>query len=278
MRALYAVFSGTGNTLRTATLSAERLRALGNEAEVFSIKKGVPMPEIGSFDTLIAAYPVHGFNAPTPILKFLKKLPEGNGMSAYLLRTSGEPSKLNHASGISPKRILKKKGYRVLGEFSYVMPYNIMFRHSDGMAARMWSVAEKMIGEDAVSIANGEGTLIKVDPIRRFAAFAVRIEHPAMPLIGRTFRVTDSCVGCGLCASDCPQGNITMKGDRPSFGTDCVGCMKCAFFCPKDAVRISLLNAWRVNGAYTYDGEPAQDDEVCRYLHKMYVNYFHEHE
>lgn len=278
MNALYAVFSGTGNTLRVANRSAELLRSAGHTAEVYSIKKGAPMPAVEEYDTLIVAYPVHGFNTPTPVLKFVKSLPSGEGKCAYLMRTSGEPSKLNHASGLQPKRILKKHGYDVRGEFYYVMPYNIIFRHSDGMTVRMWNAAERRIAEDVKTIASGGTSLMKVDPIRRFAAFAVRIEHPAMPLIGRGFHVTDDCVGCGLCASGCPQGNITMNDGKPVFGKDCVGCMGCSFFCPKDAVRISVLNGWRVNGAYSYEGEPATDEEVCRYLHKMYVNYFHENE
>ncbi len=278
MNILYAVFSGTGNTLRVCRRSAELLRESGHAAEVYSIKKGAPMPAIEAYEALVVAYPVHGFNAPTPVLKFLRSLPAAAGKRAYLLRTSGEPSKLNNASGVTPKRILKKKGYDVRGEFTYVMPYNILFRHSDGMVARMWQAAERRIEEDVQTVARGGGQLIKVDPVRRAAAFAVRIEHPAMPLLGRGFRTTDDCVGCGLCATDCPQGNITMKDHRPVFGADCVGCMGCAFLCPKDAVRISLLNGWRVNGAYSFEGEPAADDEVCRYLRKMYLRYFHENE
>ncbi len=278
MKTLFCIFSGTGNTKRAGLYFADALHELGEETEVVMIRDDVPMPATEGFDKIIVGYPVHAFNAPKPVLTFLKKLPAGS-VPVYLLRTSGEPSKLNDASGISPKRILKKKGYDVRGEFAYVMPYNIIFRHSDKMAKRMWEAAKMQIPRDALLAHDGGSKLRKVGPVRRTAAAVVRIEHPAMPVLGRGFHIDKKkCVGCAACVSACPRANITMKNGVPKFGGHCVGCMACAFSCPEDAVRISLLNLWRVNGQYSFEGESATDDEVCRYLRKMYLRYFHEAE
>lgn len=276
MKILYTVFSGTGNTLRAANRSAEEIKTLGHDADVVRLTSGTTAPTAQDYDVIVICYPIHGFNTPTPVLKFLKDLPHGGDKQAYLLRTSGEPSKLNDASGITPKRILKKHGYEVLGEFTYVMPYNIIFRHSDGMAVRMWRAAEKLIASDAKTIAAKETALRKVNVLRRMASFACRIEHTAMPLIGRGFKATDECIGCGKCVQVCSQKNIILNNaKKPIFGKNCVGCMGCAFNCPKDAIRTSILNGWRVNGEYSFEGEPASDDEICKYLHNMYVRYFH---
>lgn len=279
MKVLFCIFSGTGNTRRVAETFSTQLAALGHTSDLHMIKNGIPMPETEAYDLLIVGYPVHAFNTPTTVLDFIKKLPETTGMPAYLLRTSGEPSKLNDASGIVPRRILKKKGYDVKGEFTYVMPYNIIFRHSDGMVSRMWQAALARIARDVHTVDKLEGELRKVGPVRRSAAFVLRIEHPAMPLIGKTFRVSKKkCIGCGACAGLCPSGNIRMEDGHPKFGMHCVGCMGCAFSCPKDAVHISILDLWRVNGQYAFTGEPSSDDETCRYLHGMYNRYFHETE
>lgn len=278
MRALICVFSGTGNTLRVGERLAEELRILGTETDVFSVRAGEEIPNISGYDMLLIGYPVHAFNAPASVLKFLKKLPQVYKMPAYVVRTSGEPLKLNDASGITPRRILKKRGYAVMGEFSCVMPYNIIFRHSDQMAARMWHAAELRIKNAAAEIAAGCGKVEKVNIFRRFVAFVLRIEHTAMPFIGRHFKATQACVGCGLCSKECPQGNIEMVDGKPKFGKNCVGCMACAFTCPKDALKISLLNGWRVNGKYSFEGEPATDGEVCDYCKKTYLKYFHSSE
>lgn len=276
MRAIIYCFSGTGNTRRACEGLARELKALGHEADVCMLNAGSLPPPPGGYDCVVVAYPVHAFNAPAPVLKFLKKLPKsGKSIPSYILRTSGEPLKLNHASGILPKRILKRKGYSVRGELHYVMPYNIIFKHSDGMAARMLQAMEVKLAVDAKTVAAETGKLEKINPLRRFVSFVLRIEHSAMPIIGRTFRVSESCTGCGLCVKSCPRGNIKMVNGKPKFGGACVGCMGCSFRCPQDAVRISVLNGWRVNGGYNYGATPATDEEVCRYCRKSYVNYFH---
>lgn len=103
----------------------------------------------------------------------------------FFVRTSGEPLALNHAAVLAPRRILQKKGYRVAGDLHYVMPYNIIFRHTDGMAARMWETVVRRLPADAAAIEAGSGRLPRVGLFGRAAALAVRIEQPAMPLIGR---------------------------------------------------------------------------------------------
>lgn len=278
MRALFCVFSGTGNTMRVSERLAEELSLCGVQADMFAIRDGGQLPEIADYDMFLIGYPVHAFNAPASALRFLKKLPHVDKMPAYIVRTSGEPLKLNDASGITPRRILKKRGFDVRGELSCVMPYNIIFRHSDPMAARMWRAAELRIKKGAEEIAEGRGQIAKVNIFRRFVAFILRIEHTAMPLIGRRFKATANCVGCGICAGECPQGNIKMVDGKPKFGKNCVGCMACAFTCPKDAIKIAILNKWRVNGKYSFEGEPATDEEVCDYCKKAYLRYFKESE
>lgn len=276
MRAAIFCFSGTGNTQRISEGLARELMRLGVTTDAFMIRSGLRPPSLERYDRIIIAYPVHAFNAPTPVLEFLRALPEGRRLvPVYLLRTSGEPLKFNEASGVLPKRILKRKGYFMRGELGYVMPYNIIFRHSEKMAVRMLRAAERKLAQDAKSVYSGKVCLNEVNLFRRAVSFALRIEHAAMPLIGRGFRVSRECTGCGLCERICPQGNIRMVNGRPQFGKSCVGCMGCAFHCPKDAVRTFLLNGWRVNGAYQFRGEPAQDFEICRYCRKSYQKYFH---
>ncbi len=278
MRAALFVFSGTGNTMRVCTRLAEELRARGHETELYPIRAESSYPDPRAYDVVIVGFPVHAFNAPEPVLKFLKTFPAADKKAprpVYLVRTSGEPLKMNDASAITPRRILKHRGYCVLGEYRYVMPYNIIFRHSDGMAARMWRAAESGLPVAAEEIAEGGGRREGVNVFKRMFTFVLRIEHTAMPILGHRFKATDKCIGCGACAKVCPQGNIEMVDGRPKFKRSCAGCMGCAFSCPEDALKISLLNGWRVNGKYTFEGEPAADSEVQRYCRKSYIRYFH---
>ncbi len=278
MKILFYCFSGTGNTRRVCENLAAALQEEGQETALFPIGTGDLPPMPGKDDLIVIGYPVHAFNAPAPVLRFLKTLPQREKTPCFLVRTSGEPLRFNHASGILPKRILRRRGYEVKGEFHYVMPYNIIFRHSEGMAARMDRTMKCRIGDDARSIASGKGELYHNGPVRRLVSFTLRIEHPAMKGIGRHFKTSADCIGCGACEKSCPLGNIRMENGRPVFGKNCAGCMSCSFRCPKDALRLGILNGWRVNGNYSFDAVPASDEEVCRYCRKSYLKYFHRYE
>lgn len=275
MKIAFYVFSGTGNTLRVCKAMADEIEKSGNETEIYRIDRKTIYSASGC---IVIGYPVHAFNAPLPVLKFLKGLPSGENTPVYIIQTSGEPLGFNRAACISPIRILRKKGYDVRGTFSYVMPYNIIFRHSNAMAARMWNVVRMRIPCDSQVIASLGKHFWKTGIPEKVVSLILRIEHPATPLIGRGFKVSTQCTGCGKCAAKCPVGNIVMRNGRPHFGSECCLCMGCAFSCPSDAVRTSILNAWRVNGQYDFTAECAGDEDIGRYCRSSYLAYFHKYE
>lgn len=273
--AIIYVFSGSGNTRRVCEEFARNFEGDGIPTKLVDIRRDEGCPSPLDYDIVVVAHPVHGFNAPTPIFKFIRKLPQGEGKRVYVVETSGEPLKLNDGAHLSVRNSLKRRGYTFGGHLRYVMPYCIIFRHSDGMASRMWAAARKQIALDAPMLEGGEEWKTFTSLWTKFVNLVVKVEHPAMPLIGRGFKPTDACIGCGKCARVCPQANIKMVDKRPEFGSHCVGCMGCAFSCPKDAIKPGILNSWKVNGAYDFNAPPCSDKEICSYWKGVYRRYFH---
>ena len=68
MNAVFVCFTGTGNTQRVCEAVAEAFRAMGNDARVELLRADRGTPDISGADRLIVAFPVHGFNAPAPVL------------------------------------------------------------------------------------------------------------------------------------------------------------------------------------------------------------------
>lgn len=238
------------------------------------------MPDPNNFDYVGFAYPIHGFNAPYIMLDLAKALPKANGTKQYfVVKTSGEPLKINNVSSIKFNDIMKRKGYVPFSEYHYVMPYNMIFRHTDEMAARMKNTLEQLASVEAREVICGvEHKLSKV-PFGRFVAWVVRIEQPAMKVNGRFFKVDgNKCIKCGACAKNCPVGNIKMDGNgKFSFGGDCVMCTRCSFNCPTNAFDIGMLNGWKVNGRYSYKlPEKPEEDKHAWYCKKAYKRYFEE--
>lgn len=70
----------------------------------------------------------------------------------FVLKSSGEPLALNNVSSYKLVSILKEKGYDYFAEYHYVMPYNMIFRHDDAAAYKMWHTAKNLAPVEAREI------------------------------------------------------------------------------------------------------------------------------
>ena len=263
-------FSGTGNTFKVAETLKNELELLNSSVIIENLENH---PDYTPCDTLVLAYPVWGFGAPKIVTDFVKNLP-CDVIKVYFLKTSGEPLSLNDASSLSLIKVLKKKGYMVSGEYHYVMPYNMVFRHDDTLASKMLSTAKERLKTCAKEIRAGLITPISM-PIRaRFMNRICSIEHLGMRINGNLYSVNNSsCIGCNKCLKNCPTKNITFHSGKYHFGNNCMGCARCAFNCPTNAINIGILNFLKVNGPYDFT---LKTDEVKlpNYCKKSYERYF----
>ena len=74
-----------------------------------------------------------------------------------------------------------------------------------------------------------------------------------------TAHVNESCVGCGLCAKNCPVSAIELRAGRPVWTKkQCVMCLSCLHRCPKFAIQYGGKTA--KHGQYVhplYEGVPS---------------------
>ena len=279
-KAIICYFTGTYNTLKAVKLVAEEFGKNEVETELYEIRStNKEMPDFDAYDYIGFAYPIHGFNAPYYVLDFCKKIQKSEKKRNYfVIKTSGEPLQLNNISSYKMRGILKKRNYVLTNEYHYAMPYNMIFRHSDGMPVKMMNALQVLVPHDVKEILSGEKHLFKYFPFGHCIAWLFRIEHIAMKVNGRFFKVDmDKCIKCMKCVKNCPVENITFDAEKNKFvfGGKCIMCTRCSFNCPKDAFTIGILNGWKVNGAYKFTGEEGfQTGKHKRYCLKAYKKYF----
>ncbi len=287
MKILILYFSGTGNTQKIAELYSKAFKECGDEVITETLpdaENKISALNLNEFDLIGFGYPIHAFNAPANVLKLAEKIPLlKEQKNAFVFKTSGEPVRMSDVSSLKLIKILKKRNISVTNEYQYVMPYNIIFRHSDEMAYRMWDVAQKIVPLDCREIKNGVPKKAKRMFMGGFLAWFLRIEHWGARFNGKRYKVSSDCVHCGLCARTCPANNITLAPDgKIKFGKNCLMCMRCSFTCPKNAIKIGLFNSWKVNGAYSFAPPPADapnpPDKHADYCKKAYNRYFSEAE
>ena len=276
MKILICYFSGTGNTKRVVDKYVEAFKSHGHEVDTFRVENRNFNYNLEDYDKIGLAYPIHAFNAPAIIFDFIKKLPKlKDEKPLFIIKTSGEPLRLNNISSIKPMSILKKKNLRLTNEYHYCMPYNIIFRHTDSMAYKMWETAQKLIPIDAQEILDRKEVKLKKFPFARPLAFVFRIEHWGGRFNGKRYKVRDNCVHCNACVNICPTHNITVENGEFHFGKNCIMCMRCAFLCKQNAIKIGLFEKWKVNGPYTFQKpEKEEEDKHKKYCKKSYQKYF----
>lgn len=263
MKIIIYYFSGTGNTELVAELYKKHFENLGeNSVELYKIHRleeneKIPCPK--DFDLIGIAFPIYGFNSPEPVYKFAKMLPkisqESNAKKrAFIFRTGGEGTSFNNYASQKIISLLQKKGYDILCDQLYVMPYNMIFRHSPQMVKSEFIYADAMAKLCVREIQNDVHKKVKYFPLRYWFVPIVRMVWPYAKFQGKFILKVNKkkCVQCGACVKNCPQRNIHFdeKKQKYVFGADCALCVACSFNCPKDAISLGPLNGWRVNGSY----------------------------
>ena len=281
MNAVIYAFSGTGNTMRICSLYKEEFERNGVETTVFPVRSDMSdLPDPNAFDLVGFAYPIHAFNAPAIMLDLAKKIGSVSHKEYFILKSSGEPLCVNNVSSLRFVGILKKKGYVLKSEYHYVMPYNMIFRHTDREAIKMWETAKALCPIEAREVLGGREHKLSRVFLGRFVAWLLRIEQIAMRINGRFFKVkADKCVLCRKCEKACPTRNIRIdEAGKFSFGKACVMCARCSFHCPTDAFKIGILNGWRINGAYPLvaaaEDVPEPKHRHGWYCKKAYARYY----
>lgn len=271
-KAVLYVFSGTGNTRLVANLYKKFLSEY--ETTIYDIKMKKEgsgyifetFPNPADFDLIGFGHPVYGFNIPKPFDNFINQLPKlSETKKAFVFKTSGEGLYINNFSSQRIIHKMEKKGMEFISDRHYVMPYNMIFRHTPEMVKREWLYATAYAKLSCKEIQQGKKQKVHINPILRFWVPLVRIEWIYFPLSAPFSLKVDmeKCIKCQKCVKNCPLNNISYDGEKFSFNHNCTMCTCCSFGCPTSAISIGLLNGWKINGSYHIE-KTAADKSVLK--------------
>ena len=233
-------YSGCGNSRFVAdTLSKE----LGDDSMIFipeAARQGTAL-EFGPDEALGIVFPVYSWSVPKLVSEFLRTV-HVTGRPAYVFAacTCGDQTGLTYEHLCKD---LSKQGLQLDAFFSFQMPETYI--NLPGFNLDTPENAKRKIDGTKESLSEVIG-LIKqrtkgnFDRLRGSKTFLKsNILKPlfyGLLITDRKFRVSDSCIGCGICARNCPLQNITIENDRPKWNGHCTNCMSCYHRCPKNAI------------------------------------------
>lgn len=232
MKNVIYYFSGTGNSMRTARVIAQRL----GDTELISMRADPKRVSAIGYETVGFVFPVYHWTLPAPVLAFVEDLQVGIGSYVFVIAV---PALVCGIACEKLAEVLKKKNVQIdYGCIVHaVANYALVYPPFPPEALTIPKM-EKKLKQAAEEIA-----MKKKKAYPRSASFIKllreRIMSPymeLMPYADQPFTVNEECISCGLCARVCPCHNIEMKEGRPVFLHHCSNCMACFASCPKRAI------------------------------------------
>ena len=275
MKFLGIYFTGTGNSKRVLETAKAYLIAHKHQMDVVDVTNDY-VRDINEYDALMIFYPIYGFNAPKPIIDYVKKMKKADEETpCIIMKQSGEHLFWNNASSLYLISLLKRRKIIVTNEYHYLMPYSFIFRHTDYMAYRMNNVMQQLVPLDLDLYLHKKEAHMKRFFLDRLFAWILRIQWWGGRFNGRFYKVQqDKCIKCMKCVRDCPAHNIEVVDGKFKFKGKCLMCQRCIMYCPKQAIKVGMFNSWRVDVPYTFKEAEYQKEKHPNYCKKNYQKYF----
>lgn len=219
-------FSGTGNSMRAATVIAQTL----GSTEIISMRCNPSEVSAADSDIIGFVFPVYHWTICEAVQDFISAL-EINP-NAYIFAVS-TPSFVNGFSFEKLNKLLIEKG--AVANLCIVYPPF----PSPGLRV---PATERKLGKISRMIRKkAANNYAKASWLTRLIYPKIMPKYRAIQAeVDKGFFISDDCISCGVCSRVCPKKNITMENSRPVFLHNCSCCMACVSFCPKKAVKYRL--------------------------------------
>jgi Pyruvate/2-oxoacid:ferredoxin oxidoreductase delta subunit len=241
-------FSGTGNAKQIALWFSEFAIKKGINCKLLNIEKTEVFEAFEPETLVMLISPIHGFNFPKITLSFINRLPRGQNNVVLMNTRAGmkigrwvTPG-LTGVAFLLSSLILKRKGYRIVGQIPFDMPSNWISIHPALNANTVKYLHQKnyaRVRKHSDKVFSGKPDFLAY----RDLVQDILISHVSLGyfLFGRyafakSFYATSACDNCGLCEKKCPVKAIDTVQGRPFWTFKCESCMKCMNSCPKKAI------------------------------------------
>ena len=281
MKILLIYFTGTFNTRFLTDKIEEKFIERKDTVERLEIKIDSKPIDTFNYDLIGFGYPIYALNSPQPFNKYIKKLKFKHNQKYFIYKDSGETFKINNSSSRIIKRCFKHYKMTFLGEYHYIMPYNIRFPFDKSFIQELLEYDEKLLDIMFYNLDNNIIHNIKGNIISQISSRALSIQKPGAKLNSYFYSIdNDKCIKCLKCIENCPNHNIILKNDKIVFKHNCNMCMRCSFFCPTNAIKIGILNNWKVNHYYDLNNinpkETNYIDKNSKGFYKCFIKTFEE--
>ena len=232
--------SGTGNTKHCIT---KLLGIIDPDAALIPIEKNDAVSAIRDNSEIILAYPTQFSNMPYMVRDFINKNSGiWQGKKVFCMTTMGAFS--GDGTGCAA-RLLKKYGATVTGGIQIKMPDSVC---DSKMLKKSIEENKQIVKEADLKVERIGNEIVKNGRYPKeglgFFAHVAGLLGQRLWFYNKTtdysakLKINDSCIGCGLCAMNCPIGNLKIVDGKAVSNNRCAMCYRCISNCPQKAITL----------------------------------------
>lgn len=230
-------FTGTGNSLRAAIKIGKHIK----NCTLISMKSNPDDHSAEYCDVVGFIFPVYHWTMPDPAVEFVEKLKINP--KAYVFCVA-MPSIICGEACEKLEQILKSKGInlsygtKINNVANYVTVYPPMPSPKIVIPR-----TEKQLEKIGKEISNRTTRKIpRANAMIRIKIASMRKYKGIQNVADYGFKISKSCISCGVCSRVCPVNNIELINGNPHFKHKCAQCMACVSYCPKNAIGYKLTD------------------------------------
>lgn len=245
-------FTGTGNSLYAAK---------GIEPELQSIPQAIHREPLDfTADAIGIVCPVYGHEVPPMVREFLEKA-QFHTDYFYMVLTYG-----NRHGGAAElaQRLCRECGIQPAYINVLMMADNWLPSFDMDEQKKLDKGVEEHLSQIAADVAARKHWTAPVTGADRAAhrEFLAGVSKMPADAWQHLIRVTDRCVGCGICQKICPSASIRVTdGKAVHIPGNCQTCLSCVHNCPEKAIGLNLPEK---NPSARYRNEHIQLSEIIR--------------
>ena len=226
-------FSGTGNSLWFAREIAEKIEG----SNLLSIPKVISNQIEIEGDVIGIVSPIYMYNMPHLVVDFIRTIKKAN----YIFMVFSGGGSLG--GGIKETFKLFKTQNLVLSALfniplpSNYTPYGVL---SEEEQEKLFENAKNRMGK-IINTVQAQASFVDGDNTSFFKTYIhpgilYKLGYSQIPVLDKSFIVSDTCNGCSICEKVCPVNNIEMKDNKPVWNHQCQHCYACLQWCPLQAI------------------------------------------
>ena len=232
--------SGTGNSKHCVE---KFVQLLDENCRTFPIENPQVIEEIKNETDIVVGYPTQFSNAPLMVRDFIRNNSTiWEGKRIFCINTMGAFS--GDGTGCTA-RLFKIYGATVTGGLQIKMPDSVcdskLLKKTEEANKKIVKQADEKIEAWVAKIKSGKYPKEGLGFCDHIAGlFGQRLWFYGKTLkYSDKLKISDACVGCGLCVNECPMDNLVQQsGGKPVPQGKCTMCYRCISHCPAQAITL----------------------------------------